>query len=61
MNCEQLAWRITRDGSIVTLDRYHGSGFYEVTKEIEGTFARRLFDTGREAWRYYRHNRGEVR
>ena len=55
----QKATRLTRAGELVTLSRYPVTGYYEITKEINGYFTRKLFDTSAEAWRYYRHNRKE--
>ena len=49
-----LRVRLTRDGELVTINRYLFSGYYEVTK---GLNCKTIFDTGREAWAYYRHNR----
>ena len=55
-----LASRLTRAGNYVSIGRYTGTGYYEVTKEIKGHFITKLFDSGQDAWRYYRHNREEV-
>lgn len=57
----QLTARLTRDGKLITISRYGVTGYYEITKETSDAngayFHRVLFDTARDAWRYYRHNR----
>ena len=55
-----LASRLTRDGRLIVISRFNGSGYYEVTKETDGYYRRIIFDTGASAWRYYRHNRSEA-
>lgn len=52
-----LDCRLTRHDELVTISRYRFSGYWEVTKEHGGQYYRRLFDTGREAWAYYRNNK----
>lgn len=52
-----LDCRLTRHDELITIGRYRFSGYWEVTKEHGGQYYRRLFDTGREAWAYYRTNR----
>jgi len=52
-----LACRLTRAGDYVGISRYRFTGYYEVTKEYRGQYYRRLFDTGRDAWAYYKTNR----
>lgn len=52
-----LDCRLTRQDELVTISRYRFSGYWEVTKEHGGQYYRRLFDTGREAWNYYKTNK----
>jgi ADP-glucose pyrophosphorylase len=52
-----LASRLTRAGNYVAISRYRFTGYWEVTKEVGGYYQRRLFDTGRDAWAYYRTNK----
>lgn len=52
-----LDCRLTRHDELITISRYCFSGYWEVTKEHGGQYYRRLFDTGREAWAYYRNNK----
>lgn len=52
-----LASRLTRAGRLITISRYRFSGYWEVTKELGGYYDRRLFDSGRDAWAYYRTNK----
>lgn len=54
---KDLASRLTRGGQLVTIARLAPSGYYEITKETGGYFTRRRFDTGRDAWAYYRTNK----
>lgn len=54
---KELASRLTRAGDYVSISRYKFTGYYEVIKVFGNYFHTEHFDTGREAWNYYKTNK----